>query len=307
MGEYKTIQKFNRIPVIKPMISCTQRGCLYHYTTSVDSWYGFYRVYVQLFWLMLDALRLPLYIPCAGRRSTWGVDVTCQLEGLHLPTWRPVPVGDWHTDRDRLACCASGWSRWTAAWFKLTWRTWNRPLRMDSWPVVVRHWTHTKGAPAGPLFAHQQGRPLAYPAWVPSWLGYIELPASAVSESLCESRLRLPHIGMHVHTNHKTAIRRHCKKEKNESCGQGCWLKTFAKKKLEEPIFLWGHGRHANEVLFPITGEAGRVLLSTVFYYCVLTDFYFWQSFPHLDIAICHINWSRILVNEKTSTTLEEM
>ena len=88
----------------------------------------------------------------------------------------------------------------TATWLlvTVTGRTWNilRPLRMDSWPVVL-HWPHTKGSPVGSL--------CTLPAWVPPWLGYIKLPASTISELLRESRLRLPRaqIGMHVHMNHK--------------------------------------------------------------------------------------------------------
>ena len=35
--------------------------------------------------------------------------------------------------------------------------------------------------------------------------------------------------------------------------------------------------------------------------------FYLYKSFPHFDVAICHINWSRILVNAWTATTLQEM
>jgi len=49
-------------------------------------------------------------------------------------------------------------------------------------------------------------------------------------------------------------------------------LKLLQKKKIEleeQPISM------QMKVLLPITGEAGRVLLSTIVYCCILNDFLF--------------------------------
>jgi hypothetical protein len=47
-------------------------------------------------------------------------------------------------------------------------------------------------------------------------------------------------------------------------------LKLLQKKKIEEPPISM-----QMKVLLPITGEAGRVLLSTIVYCCILNDFLF--------------------------------
>jgi hypothetical protein len=52
--------------------------------------------------------------------------------------------------------------------------------------------------------------------------------------------------------------------------GRVAELKLLQKKKIEEPLISM-----QMKVLLPITGEAGRVSLSTVVYCCILTDFLF--------------------------------
>lgn len=176
---------------------------------------------------------------------------SCAKASTRAKTGTPTRTG-----RPGMWCMTATWLLVT-----VTGRTWNilRPLRMDSWPVVL-HWPHTKGSPVGSL--------CTLPAWVPPWLGYIKLPASTISELLCESRLRLPRaqIGMHVHMNHKMrfdAIAMNV-------MGRIAELKLLQKKKIEEPPISM-----QMKVLLPITGEAGRVLLSTIVYCCILNDFLF--------------------------------
>ena len=69
---------------------------------------------------------------------------------------------------------------------------------------------------------------------------------------------------MHVHMNHKMrfdAIAMNV-------MGRIAELKLLQKKKIEEPPISM-----QMKVLLPITGEAGRVLLSTIVYCCILNDF----------------------------------
>ena len=71
---------------------------------------------------------------------------------------------------------------------------------------------------------------------------------------------------MHVHMNHKMrfdAITMNV-------MGRIAELKLLQKKKIEEPPISM-----QMKVLLPITGEAGRVLLSTTVYCCILNDFLF--------------------------------
>ena len=71
---------------------------------------------------------------------------------------------------------------------------------------------------------------------------------------------------MHVHMNHKLrfdAIAMNL-------MGRIAELKLLQKKKIEEPPISM-----QMKVLLPITGEAGRVLLSTIVYCCIQNDFLF--------------------------------
>lgn len=71
---------------------------------------------------------------------------------------------------------------------------------------------------------------------------------------------------MHVHMNHQMqfdAIAMNL-------MGWIAELKLLQKKKIEEPPISM-----QMKVLLPITGEAGRVLLSTIVYCCILNDFLF--------------------------------
>jgi hypothetical protein len=65
--------------------------------------------------------------------------------------------------------------------------------------------------------------------------------------------------------------------------------------------------KHADQGLSPISGKPDNILLSIVVGYCILIAFLFLGnvclSVCSFDIAVCSINWARILVNSDPSTT----